>query len=72
MEVPVEEVSLLDIPGVLNVSTRKGSVQYVSSLGKVESRDQNHGLFREGLEVRAIQFEVKGCKIKKVFASKML
>ena len=27
--------------------------------------------FREGLEVRAIQFEVKGCKIKKVFASKM-
>ena len=46
LEVPVEEVSLLDIPGVLNVSTRKGSVQDVSSLGKVESRDQNHGLFQ--------------------------
>ena len=28
--------------------------------------------FREGLEVGAIQFEVKGCKIKKVFVSKML
>ena len=28
--------------------------------------------FREGLEVGTIQFEVKGCKIKKVFASKML
>lgn len=33
---------------------------------------KNMASFREGLEVRAIQFEVKGCKIKKVFASKML